>query len=555
MTILRPAFLFLLALCSCGLTAHAAQSPAPRLLVILVVDQFRADYLERFGPWLGEGGFRRLQREGTHFTNARYHHAITQTAAGHAQMSTGAFAERHGIIGNDWLDRDEWAMVNSVEDTSSPLVGVTPAELGPEAALNPAKSGRSPRHLLIDTLADALKARDGDRCRVVSVSAKDRATILLGGRRGDVALWQEAGRFISSRYYGPALPDWVNEFNRTHRPTDAFGTTWERLLPAAVYEKVQGTDDAVGEETGLGLGRTFPHPINGGEAQPGRRFLVAWENTPLAADHLAQFAAQAITQERLGHHAGTDFLGVSFSSFDELGHRYGPDSHEIMDAFLRLDRVIAQLLGYLDREVGLDRCVIALTGDHGVAPLPERQAAPGASRLKLGTIDTRLRAALDARFGSGPAEGWFRRDNLAYHVTPAAARQVGDSAQVSRALVTALRAMPEIALAMSAEEIAAVPATGDPLAAAFRRSWHADRRRDVLFFPKAFVVPRDGTGTTHGTPWDYDTRVPLIFRGPGIPAGAIRNEDMGIENLAPTLAARAGLTMPQAQGHDLFRAP
>jgi predicted AlkP superfamily pyrophosphatase or phosphodiesterase len=166
-----------------------------RLLVILVVDQFRADYLERFGPWLGEDGFRRLQREGTQFANARYRHAITQTAAGHAQMSTGAFAERHGIIGNDWLDRDEWAMVNSVEDTSSPLVGVTPAELGPEAALAPAKSGRSPRHLMIDTLADALKARDGDRCRVVSVSAKDRrpfssaadAVTSPSGKRRDVS--------------------------------------------------------------------------------------------------------------------------------------------------------------------------------------------------------------------------------------------------------------------------------------------------------------------------------------------------------------------------------
>jgi hypothetical protein len=555
MSIPRLALIFLLTLGHLLPSARAQPAPPPRLVVIIVVDQFRADYLDRFGAWLSSDGFRRLQREGTTFTGARYHHAITQTAAGHAQMSTGAFAERHGIIGNDWLDRNRWEMVNSVEDPASPLVGVSPAELGPELALAPTKGGRSPRHLQIDTLADALKARDGDRCRVVGVSAKDRAAILLSGRRGDVALWQEAGRFISSQYYGTAVPPWVNEFNRTHPVAAFFGATWERLLPASVYEKVQGPDDAEGEENGLGLGRTFPHPINGGEAKPGRRFLVAWENTPLAAIQLGELAQCAISTERLGQHAGTDFLGVSFSSFDELGHRYGPDSHEIMDAFLRLDRVVAELLAHLDREVGLDRCAIALTGDHGVAPLPERKSASGALRLKLGTVDTRLRAELDARLGPGPAEGWFRRDNLSYHVTPAAAQQTGDAARVAAAIVTALRAMPEIALAVSAEEIAADPSPKDPLRAAVRRSWNADRRRDVLFFPQPFIVPRDGTGTTHGTPWDYDTRVPLIFRGPGIPAGTVRTEDVGIEHLAPTLAARAGVTMPQAQGRDLFSRP
>lgn len=555
MTLPRRALLLWLTAVAVAPSVLASTSEAPRLVVIIAVDQCRADYLERFGPWLGEDGFRRLLREGTYFTAARYRHAITQTAAGHAQMSTGAFAERHGIIGNDWLDRARWEMVNSVEDANSPLVGVAPGETGPEAALNPAKSGRSPRHLLVDTLSDALKARDGARCRVVGVSAKDRAAILLTGRHGDVALWQEAGRFISSRHYGATLPPWVLEFNRTHPTSSHFGTSWERLLPAEVYEKVQGTDDAAGEETGLGLGRVFPHPITGGESKPGKRFLVAFENTPLAAEQLGALAQRAISAEQLGHHTGTDFLGVSFSSLDELGHRYGPDSHEIMDAFLRLDRVLAALLAHLDRTVGLDRCVIALTGDHGVAPLPERRADPRALRLPLAAIDNRLRTALENKLGPSPTEGWFRRDNLSYHVTPAAAQRTGSADLAADIIVNSLRAMPEIALAYSARELSASDRTDDANLAAARRSWHADRGRDVLFFPQPYVVPREGTGTTHGTPWDYDTRVPLVFRGPGIPRGVVRSEQTGIENLAPTLAARVGVAMPQAQGRDLFAQP
>lgn len=529
-----------------------ASVEAPRLVVILVVDQGRADYLERFGPWLGSGGFRRLEREGTTFASARYRHAITQTAPGHAQMSTGAFAERHGIIGNDWLDRTRGRMVNSVEDEASPLIGVAPAELGPIRALVPDRSGRSPRHLLTGTLADVLKARHGEACRVVAVSAKDRAAILLAGHRGDLALWQEAGRFVSARHYGASLPGWVMDFNRRNPPSTHFGSSWERMLPAAIYERVQGPDDAEGEETGLGLGRTFPHVINGGEPAPGRRFLTAFEASPFAAVQLGGLARRAISEERLGRHAGTDFLGVSFSSFDELGHRYGPDSHEIMDAFLRLDQVLADVLAHLDAEVGLDRCVIALTADHGVAPLPERRG-PGALRLDLGTIDSGVRAALGKRFGPAPAEGWFFRENLAYHVTPGAALHFGGADLVAREIVAALRAMPAVAAAFSAEELNG--SAENAMRAAAVRSWNADRRRDVLFFPRPNAVPHEGTGTTHGTPWEYDTRVPLIFRGPGIPRGAVRAEEVGIEDLAPTLAARAGLTMPEAQGRDLLAGP
>lgn len=539
------------------LTAASPSNPGevPKLVVIIAVDQCRADYFTRFDSWLGPAGFHRLAREGTTFTAARYRHAITQTAPGHAQMSTGAFAEQHGIIGNDWLDRPTGKMVNSVEDQAAPLVGVSPAELGPEAALLPDTTGRSPLHLQTTTLADLLKARDGPNCRVAGISAKDRASILLTGKAADLALWQEAGRFVSSRYYGPDLPTWVHDFNRRHPAQAHFGTTWERLLPAAIYETIQGPDDSVGEETGLGLGRTFPHAITGGEASPGRRFLVALENTPSAAEHLCALARLAISEEMLGRHAGTDFLGVSFSSFDELGHRYGPDSHEIMDAFIRLDRVIAELLDHLDREVGLDRCVIALTADHGVAPLPERQAVPDARRLNLGNLDARLRQDLEREFGPSPDEGWFLRDNLSYHVTPGAARHAGGRERVTSAIVAALRARPEIAAAFSAGELSGHEPTPDPLLAASRRSWNSDRPRDVVFFPRAYVVPRDGTGTTHGTPWDYDTRVPLIFRGPGIPCGLVRRDDVGIEDMAPTLAARVGLVMPEAKGKDLFARP
>jgi len=413
----------------------AAEAASPKLAVVIAVDQLRADYLLRFRPYFGEGGFKRLLEGGADFRNAHYRHAVTHTAPGHALMLSGVHANVHGVIGNDWLDRATWEQVNSVEDRDSPLVGINPAELGPVAAGNPAKTGRSPKNFSAVTVGDLLKQRYGDKSKVFTASNKDRAAILLGGKWGDSAYWDEAGKFVTSRHYRAELPAWVVAFNAEKRAQGAFGKTWDRLLAPEIYEKVQGPDDAAGEYEGSGLTKVFPKKISAAGGASSAAFLTAYENSPFSTEALGEFLQRAIEEEQLGRHAGTDLLGVSFSQIDAIGHNYGPDSHEVMDSMLRLDRVLAALLDKIDRDVGLAHCVIVLTADHGVAPLPERDVTRGGARVKPADLDAAVNKALDAAFGELPSgERWFVRDNFSYHLRPAAlaANSATRSALLSR---------------------------------------------------------------------------------------------------------------------------
>ena len=230
-----------------GSWARAAETTPPKLAVVIAVDQLRADYLVRFRPYFGEGGFKRLLEGGADFRDAHYRHALTKTAPGHALILSGVHANVHSVIENEWLDRETWELINSVEDRGSPLVGLNPAELGPAQAKAPEKTGRSPKNLQAATVADELKRRNGEKSKVFSVSNKDRSAILLGGQKADGAYWDENGKWVTSRHYRAELPAWVVAFNAEKRAEAAFGKVWERLLPATVYEKVQGPDDAAGE--------------------------------------------------------------------------------------------------------------------------------------------------------------------------------------------------------------------------------------------------------------------------------------------------------------------
>ena len=534
--------------------AGAADAIPPKLAVVNSVDQLRADYLVRFRPYFGEGGFKRLLEGGTEFRNARYRHAITQTAPGHAQMLSGVFANVHGIIGNEWLDRTSWEQVNSVEDRDSPLVGIAPAELGPVQAKAQEKTGRSPKNLLAATVGDQLKLRDGAKAKVFTVSNKDRSAILLGGQRGDAAYWDENGKFVTSRHYRAALPAWVVAFNAEKKAEAAFGRVWERVLAPAVYETVQGPDDAAGETVDFGFTRVFPKTVNGGTAAVSPKFFTAYENSPFSTEALGEFVQRAVVEERLGRHEGTDLLGVSFSQIDAIGHSYGPDSHEVMDSMLRLDRVLAAILERLDREVGLARCVVVLTADHGVAPLPEGSREGRGGRIKVAELDAAVQQALDGAFGALPkGETWFARDNLSYHLRPGALAARSVSAKDAGVVVkTALRATPVVAEAYTREEILAAEPAGDSVLAMVRRSYHAERGRDVIIVPKPYFMVKPSSGSTHATPYDYDTHVALVFFGAGVPQG-VQEGRVGIDDLAPTLAPLLGVKVPPLpQGRKLF---
>lgn len=533
--------------------AGAAEPAAPKLAVVISLDQFRGDYLERFGPYFGEGGFKRLLAGGAHYADCRYRHSIMVTAPGHASILSGTFASVHGVTSNDWIDRATWEKVNSVEDKASPLVGIAPAELGPVAAAAPLKTGRSPAHFKAETVGDELKKKFGAGTKIFAASNKDRSAILMGGGRGDAAYWDENGKYVTSKYYRPTgtLPAWVEAFNAERRAEKYFGAVWDRLLPREVYDRVQGPDDAPGEGSPAGLGKTFPRKVDGGKPAPGAAFYTAFDNSPFTTELLGEFVARAIAEEKLGRNTGTDLLCVGFSQIDTAGHTYGPDSHEVMDSVLRLDRVLAKLLETLDREVGLAKCVIVVTADHGVVPLPERtmvrEPGLGAMRIKTAEMDAAAKAALDAKFGALPAgETWFTRDNAGVHLRPSALAAKGAGAgEAAKVVQAAWVRIPYVAEVFTREELLAASAEGSSGLAMMRRSYRAESDRDVVYVLKPHVLATAGTGTGHSVPYDYDQHVVMLWHGAGVPPGEHRGR-VYVDQLAPTLAALLGVPAPPA---------
>ncbi|HKR60114.1 MAG TPA: alkaline phosphatase family protein, partial [Pyrinomonadaceae bacterium] len=308
-----------------GNTTHP--SNRPRLVLLIVADQFRYDYLERFGDLFVEGGLKRLLREGASWVDANYDHMPTYTAPGHATMLTGAYPATTGIIGNDWPDRETGKKVSSVTDDTVLILGGSPTE-----------KGVSPRRLLASTLGDELRLVSNDRAKVIGIAFKDRAAVLMSGRHANAAYWfsSETGSMVSSDYYFKQLPDWVNRFNQP-RPADKyFKAIWERLLPAATYLKYAGEDSPPWEKIGNVPGETnaFPHVITGGATTSGPAFYEELGFSPFANDLELAFTKLAIDNEKLGQDEDTDVLNVSFDANDYIGHRYGPYSQEVMDITL-----------------------------------------------------------------------------------------------------------------------------------------------------------------------------------------------------------------------------
>lgn len=536
--------------------AHSAEPPArPALVVFIAIDQFRADYLERFRPHFVADGFRLLTDRGANFTEAHFRHSVTKTACGHAVLATGVHADVHGIIANDWIDRTTMLRVGCVEDRTVSVVGLE----SPAGSARPPRSGPvgvSPRGLSVPTVSDLLKESTGGKSRVFGLSSKERSAIILGGRRADAAYWMEKSRIVTSSYYMPELPAWVRAFNTSGRIESYFGKVWDRLLPVAAYEAIQGADDVPGESTELFMPRTFPKKIDGGAAVLGAGFYESFENTPFKAEVLVEFARELVTREELGRRGVIDFLGLSLSTNDTVGHNYGPDSHEVMDITLRTDRMLADFFRFLDRHVGLARCLIVLSADHGAPQLPEllkaRNPAADAGRIDIPFVLRTCQAALDAKFGAAPeGKRWLTSDATAllFFRDTLAAKNVA-AADAERVVQDALLALPFVATAYTRTQLTAGDAPGE-FGAAMLRSFRPDRSADVIYQPKPNWFDRK-TGVNHSTPYRYDTHVPLVWFGAGVPR-ALRPEPVGVDDAAPTLLALLGLPpAPQMRGKNLF---
>ena len=518
----------------------------PRLAVVLVVDQMRADYLTRYAD-LYRGGLARLRREGAWFTRAKLQHARTFTAPGHASVATGSHAAHHGVVANDWYVPAARAEVYAAED---PQVRTITA--GPRTADIP---GRSPRLLQRSGLGDWLKSQE-PAARVFSVALKDRSAIMMGGQAPDRAYWYgpEVAGFVSSSWYanGAALPDWVAAFNASGAAFRRFAAGWTRSRDSSAYLR-SGPDKVAAEADGVHT--EFPHSFDDGSAAARVKFAKEVQYTPFGDELALSFARTLIAAEGLGADDVPDILFVSCSSADLIGHRYGPFSHEIEDYYLRLDGYLAEFLGYLDEHVGKDSYVLGVTADHGALPLPEEAVLRGfhsSRRITAEAYRTRVTRVVEATLtGLGaPASAltFIGEDGL--WLDPAVAGVPAPA--LHAAIAEALRGVEFVADAFTAAELAGPADANRPFFTAYQRSYFAGRSPDVqLRFKEWYLVDAQAQGTSHGSPYSYDTDVPLLFFGAGVQAG-MHERPAGTVDLAPTLAALLGIRAPKdLDGHSL----
>lgn len=518
--------------------------------MLVVFDQMRGDYLSRWAPHFGEGGFRRLQSEGAWFQNCHYPYSGTITGAGHASLLTGCSPAKHGIVANDWYDRATGTSVNCVASIRYERVPALPAGESRPGKRDPGKV--SPELLKAAAFGDVLKDATGGKARIVAISFKDRSAILPAGRKPDACYWfdTDSGTFVTSTYYGDHLHPWVEEFNRERAAEKWFDKEWTRYREDLDYEAIAGPDDVPGEGSGSKQGRTFPHPMKGGLDKPGPASNQALYNSPFGNDMLLALAKRAVDAEKLGTRDTPDMLTISFSSNDAIGHTWGPDSQEVFDVTLRSDKIVRDLLSFLDERVGKGRYLLALSADHGVCSIPEVALAHGkdAGRVSGTAIRRGADEFLEAEFGGGGNEKprWIAA--LANHwmiLDRASLRDHGVTLpQAEFALADWLRKQPGVYGAFTAAQLARGIAADDAQGQRVLRSFDPERSGDVLVVLKPNWLLGDyTTGTTHGSPWGYDSHVPLLVFGPGVAAGT-RHDRVSPTTIAAIFAKSLGMAPP-----------
>jgi predicted AlkP superfamily pyrophosphatase or phosphodiesterase len=517
-------------------TQAPAAPAAPTLLVVLVVDQLRTDYLERHRTEF-TGGFKRILSEGAWFTEAAYPYLSTVTCAGHATIGTGAFPYRHGYVLNEWVDRKAGVIRGCTRDEEQQLF--TYAQVSKTAA------GESPKDLLVATLADQLRERA--RGRVATMSMKARSAIGLAGHGADAVTWfDDRGAWATSTAYAKTPVPFVQEFVAANPHTADEGKVWERALDAAKY---LNDDDGIGERGPTGWTRLFPHPLSpAGTMDSG--YHSRWKASHYGDAYLGRMAAATVDALQLGRGQRIDYLGVSFSTLDSVGHAYGPASHEVQDIVIRLDRTIGTLLEHLDRTVGHGKYVVALTSDHGVAPIPEQ--TPGGGRQASKEVLAAINAALEPFYGPGEYAVVSAYTDI--YLAGGVAKALRENQEARQAVLNAIRALPGITHAFTSDELRSSGArsSSDPVKRAAALSHRPDRSGDIIIAPREYWI-LSTAATTHGTHHRYDQRVPVLFYGanvrPGTYAAAATPADV-----APTLAALARVRFNRLDGRALSTA-
>ncbi len=522
-------------LCLSGAVGRTQNRPL-KLLVVLVVDQMRADYVDKFQHQWTQG-LRRLVDQGAWFRQAAYPYLNTITCAGHATIATGAIPAVHGLILNAWWDRSAGRMVSCTEDDAATTISYG----------RPIKGGHSARRLLVPALGDELRAQLSPPARVVTFSLKPRSAIMLAGHHPTAVTWlDDSGAWATSSAYADAPVPFIDQFIKANPIERDAGQRWERALAAREYLYAER---AVGKAPPPGLGPSFPHVL---KASTEAGFYDGWQSSPFADAYLGRLATAAVEALNLGRSESTDLLGVGFSVLDRVGHAFGPDSHEVQDVLVRLDRTVGTLLGDLDRLVGRDRYVVALSADHGVAPIPERMTAGGldAGRVNLREIADRVEKALSAVLG--PDKYVARLEYTDLYFAPGVYEKLVAHPAAMQAVVDTLRASPGVWRVFHGEDLQERGPGQDPVRLAASRSYYPGRSGDVVIVPKPYWMSA-ASGTTHGTSHAYDQRVPIILMGPGIVPGIYLQPASPVD-IAPTLALLAGVTLAEPSGRVLAEA-
>jgi predicted AlkP superfamily pyrophosphatase or phosphodiesterase len=512
-----------------ALTPLAADRPRTALTVLLSIDQLRADLPIRMLPRFGPGGFRRLYEEGVVY-EASYAHSATETAVGHATLSTGALPRDHGIVGNEWSERN--ARVYAVDDAAAEVLGGSADRRGKSAA-----------RLLSETLGDVLLAAQPSAL-ARSVSGKERAAILLGGHKAK-AYWLDAGlgTFVTSRYFVEREPDWVEAF-AAQRPAERYRRArWELMASASTYV---AADDHPWEQHGGGvLGNVFPHAF--GDVT-GEQYVHALKSTPFGDELTLSFVRAMFDAEPLGRDRVPDLLTLSLSSTDYVGHGFGPESRESEDNMLRLDRTLAQLFALLDERVGKEHYVLVLSADHGACESPEwftsqqRDAGRVDSELLRRTVDDGLRA----RFGVGvELVTDFVNPSLVFDEQRIASLSL-DLGEVEHAAVELALKVPGVYSAHARSDLLAGTGPDSPFKLRLEQSTHGERSGHVYIVPKEhwlLATRGEHLTATHGTPWPYDAQVPIVVWGTGARAQKVQRA-VDPRDIAPTLAQLLGIARP-----------
>jgi predicted AlkP superfamily pyrophosphatase or phosphodiesterase len=526
-------------------------SAQTRLVLQITVDQLRGDLPWRHMEQFGQGGFRYLADRGIWYTNAAYQHANTETIVGHTSLATGTVPAIHGMVGNIWFDRDSSELVYNIEDPRYSLLSAN-AGVDKSSEIDPTQrvassDGRSPRGILSSTFADELANRYGGSSKIFAVSVKDRGAVPLAGRSGK-AFWfsKSSGTFVTSDFYYDHYPDWVSEWNDAGKLNDYADSSWTLLNAPESYQNLTA-DDSPWETDFPGFYRTFPHAW--GE-RDGKYFTTLLTVSPAGDEITLDFAKSLVRAEEMGQDAVPDYLSISFSSTDYVGHLFGSSSLEMEDNLLRLDRILAELFSFIDKTVGLKHTLIVLSADHGGPEVPGYLRSLGDDVEHVDRKD----------FDAAALNGALRKatgldiDLVKTFFTPYVyldqeliATKGLDLAQIQRQVAVLLMQNPAVFNAYAAADIEAGRVPESSLAAMAAANYYPRRSGDVhvVFGSQEFIADFDGltVAATHGSPWHYDRHVPVVFAGSNLQSAHI-NRAVTPYDIAATLANWLNIEAP-----------